>query len=89
MLPVGDTELTAESGVMLGPYKNITDTSKNVWTFQDLKDYRFTWKDNGKPLRCVQEHDALSDSDIKEVSSTVVVKCKKTLFLFMYNYITI
>ena len=72
----GDNELTAASGAQFGPYLNTTDDSKNVWTFQDLQNYKFTWKDNGKPLRCVLVHDALSETDKKEISRVVNVNCK-------------
>jgi len=60
----------------LGPL-NETRSGDNTFTFQDLVNYRFTYKDNGKKLRCTVVHDALTDQDKKDVVRDIVVQCKE------------
>jgi hypothetical protein len=66
---IGDDEVT-------DAYYNDADSvdrKGNSWTLQSLR-YRGTWKDNGKSLRCVIAHEALTDGDEKEVSVPISVK---------------
>ena len=61
------------------PVNSTEDGEGNIYTFQQLRNQQFSWKDNGKKLRCVIIHDMIDEDDIKEVSVPITVRCESIL----------
>ncbi|XP_021947045.1 fasciclin-3 isoform X2 [Folsomia candida] len=66
---IGDEQITSD----LSPL-NETTAGNSLYTFQELRNHRFSFKDHGKKLRCVVVHEALSDTDMKEVLMNIEVR---------------
>lgn len=63
---------------------NTTINNRISYTYQELVNHRFTWKDNGKKLRCVLQHDALGSNDQKEATIDLDISCE---YNFPYIFI--
>ncbi len=62
---------------------NTTINNRISYTYQELVNHRFTWKDNGKKLRCVLQHDALGSSDTKEATIDLDISCEyKSIYFY-------
>lgn len=65
---------------------NTTINNRISYTYQELVNHRFTWKDNGKKLRCVLQHDALGSNDQKEATIDLDISCEYNFpYMFLLN----
>jgi len=60
----------------LFPVNTTEDANGDTYTYQQLRNQHFTWRENGKKLRCVIVHDMITESDIKEASIPIIIKYK-------------
>jgi len=74
-LVILDDQLLTENLSPINETKQSTSSGEIVYTFQKLTNHRFSYRDNGKKLRCVVVHDALNENDKKEVSTDIRILC--------------
>ncbi|CAG7824401.1 unnamed protein product, partial [Allacma fusca] len=60
----------------LFPVNTTEDADGNTYTYQQLRNQHFDWRDNGKSVKCIISHEMITDGDRNEAVLPLNIRYK-------------